>query len=105
VPWFPSRAACSSQISKLAGELNASAAKLDRLIDALPDYEMDPNVVAQRINEHSSRYTERAAAVAAVTEALGKYRQVKRAERSNGRPCSHRLLSCFPSSSCSREAS
>lgn len=58
-------------ISRLAGELNASAAKLDRLIDALPDdFEMDPDVVAGRIAEHSKRYADRATAVSAVTEAL-----------------------------------
>jgi hypothetical protein len=30
------------QVMKLAAELNASAAKLDDLIDALPDYDVNP---------------------------------------------------------------
>jgi len=60
----------ASAVMKLAAQLNASAAKLDDLIDALPDYDVNSGAVAARMREQGTHYAARAEALSEVADAL-----------------------------------
>lgn len=60
----------AAAVAALATQLNASAARLDAAIDALPEYDLSAAAVRSRIAEHSRHYAARAEVVESTASVL-----------------------------------